>query len=1062
MSVKRLLYLLDRRAKKVRDERLYGTLGRLNADGTVTVNGSRAGWVIVNMGNGVYTELPNTGSGHVPVRANLPVKMLRLHSGDLVLDGQDDRLLEGDAGGPGDYGVPPHAPTHTHGGSDPVGTTTPAPFAIVEADADGFIGSGWLDPADLSSGAVTSVNGQTGVVVLDSDDITEGATNLYMTAAEASKLAGIAAGAEVNVNADWTASSGDAFILNKPTIPTLPVKATGAEIDTGTDDAKFATPKAIEDSSYIKAAYADAKVTDAIADGVTTVAPSQNAVFDALALKIATSVLDTDVTLAANSDAKIPSQKAIKTYVDAIAQGLDIKGSVRVATTANITLSGTQTIDGVAVIAGERVLVKDQTLGANNGIYVVAAGAWTRATDADVSAEVTAGMFAFVSEGTVNGDNGFALTTNDPIVLGTTVLVFTQVSGAGQIVAGNALTKTGNQLDWVPDGATLEVASDQGRIKDKGVTYAKIQDVSATDKLLGRATAGAGVVEEIPLTATGRSIIAASTIALAQAALNLTPGTNVQAYDATLLSIALLGTAADRMLYTTGVDTWAELTTTSYGRSLLSAANIAAAITALALNSGGASDIWVKRAGDTMTGVLDMGSHKITSVTDPTAAQDVATKAYVDAVAQGLDAKQSVRVATTANIALTGTQTIDGVAVIAGDRVLVKDQTLGANNGIYVVAAGAWTRAIDADISAEVTSGMYTFVTEGTANGNVGFALITDDPIVLATTVLTFTAFNGGVNVGAAVDAATDLPTPTGVTKFAAVLAGVLRTVTWTNIVATLTAAFNSLYAVLLGTAGGQTLHGGTAANEDLTLRGTANATKTTSYVIIQDTGGAVVIGDSAPDSGTTLHIKGASTPLKAERTTAATTLQRAAASLRATTTGSAADGFGPAFFFELNDAETGAVTNIIGQIGAVRAGADTNGDIVIIAINGGAAVEVMRLTHDGLVGIGVTVPQGAHHVHDGVGGMMFVTKSAVAGTKVVIIANGTGDVLSSVTCTYALANSDGSKIGGVINVPLSGSVPVTVGGTTWTFSVAANGEFSVIRTAGTDTAIIAMQLVWR
>lgn len=282
-------------------------------------------------------------------------------------------------------------------------------------------------------------------------------------------------------------------------IPTLPVKATGAEVDTGTDDAKFVTPKAMEDSSYIKAAYADAKVADAINDGTTTIAPSQNAVFDALALKIATSVLDTDVTLAANSDAKIPSQKAIKTYVDAIAQGLDIKGSVRVATTANITLSGTQTIDGVAVIAGDRVLVKDQTLGANNGIYVVAAGAWARSTDADSSAKVTAGMFTFASEGTVNGDNGFALTTNDPIVLATTVLAFTQVSGAGQIIAGNALTKTGNQLDWVPDGATLEVSSDQGRVKDAGITNAKL--ATMPDSTVKGVAVGSGTSAPVNLTA---------------------------------------------------------------------------------------------------------------------------------------------------------------------------------------------------------------------------------------------------------------------------------------------------------------------------------------------------------------------------------------------------------------------------------------------------------------------------------------------------------------------------------------------------------------------------------
>jgi hypothetical protein len=117
-------------------------------------------------------------------------------------------------------------------------------------------------------------------------------------------------------------------------------------------------------------------------------------------------------------------------------------------------------------------------------------------------------------------------------------------------------------------------------------------------------------------------------------------------------------------------------------------------------------------------------------------------KAYADSIASGLDVKASVRAATTANIALSGAQTIDGVSVIAGDRVLVKDQSTGADNGIYVAAAGAWSRAGDADTSAEVTSGMFTFVVEGTANVNTGWVLTTADPITLGSTALTFTKFS--------------------------------------------------------------------------------------------------------------------------------------------------------------------------------------------------------------------------------------------------------------------------------------------------------------------------------
>ena len=180
----------------------------------------------------------------------------------------------------------------------------------------------------------------------------------------------------------------------------------------------------------------------------------------------------------ANFDANTLVPKA---YVDAVKQALDIKDSVKVATTGNITLSGAQTIDGIAVSAGDRVLVKSQSTASENGIYVVAAGAWSRADDANISAEVTPGMFVFVEEGNSTGDNGYVLTTDAPITLGSTNLVFTQFSGAGQIDAGDALSKTGNRLDVNDDNITIEVNSDQLRIKG-------ISSTAKGDLLLGAAT----------------------------------------------------------------------------------------------------------------------------------------------------------------------------------------------------------------------------------------------------------------------------------------------------------------------------------------------------------------------------------------------------------------------------------------------------------------------------------------------------------------------------------------------------------------------------------------------
>lgn len=134
---------------------------------------------------------------------------------------------------------------------------------------------------------------------------------------------------------------------------------------------------------------------------------------------------------------------ANKAYVDSTARGIDWKASVRAATTAAGTLAtdfeNGDTIDGVVLATGNRVLIKNQAAGAENGIYVVAAsGAPTRATDADISAEVTSGMAVTVTEGTVHGDQVWILTTNDTITLDTTALAFTQLGGAGTPYTGGA------------------------------------------------------------------------------------------------------------------------------------------------------------------------------------------------------------------------------------------------------------------------------------------------------------------------------------------------------------------------------------------------------------------------------------------------------------------------------------------------------------------------------------------------------------------------------------------------------------------------------------------------
>ena len=176
---------------------------------------------------------------------------------------------------------------------------------------------------------------------------------------------------------------------------------------------------------------------------------------------------------------------ATKSYVDNVVNGLDVKESVRLATTANLastynngagtltaSSNGALSIDGVTVSTNDRVLVKNQTDTKQNGIYVVTATGdgsnpfvLTRAGDADAASEITGGTFTFVEQGTANSENGFVFTHDGTPTLGTTAITVTQFSGAGQITAGAALTKTGNQLDVAVDDSTIEVSSDALQIK---------------------------------------------------------------------------------------------------------------------------------------------------------------------------------------------------------------------------------------------------------------------------------------------------------------------------------------------------------------------------------------------------------------------------------------------------------------------------------------------------------------------------------------------------------------------------------------------------------------------
>lgn len=246
--------------------------------------------------------------------------------------------------------------------------------------------------------------------------------------------------------------------------------------------------------------------------------------------------IDTDGTLAGNSDTAVPTQKAVKTYADTKTTLTAVKADADVADAISKKhTAGTDTALGA-------VSTKNPPIDADKALY---------------------------------RDS----TASDALVTST----WTQIKAFLKTYFD---TQYNNYVHPNHSGDVTSVADGAQTIANDAVTYAKMQNVSATDKVLGRSTAGAGDVEEIACTAFARSILDDANEATFKATVNLEIGTDVQAYDATLTSIALLGTAADKIAYTTNVDTWAETAITAAGRALLDDANAAAQATTLGLGTG--------------------------------------------------------------------------------------------------------------------------------------------------------------------------------------------------------------------------------------------------------------------------------------------------------------------------------------------------------------------------------------------------------------------------------------------------------------------------------------------